>query len=502
MNEELFLYSLGLFLIVLVLSLVFKRRWKAPYDRKAISSSTLALIATSLSIFYFRINWSDIPSMNSQHKVVVAIVIVLTANALIQVLFWIGFTFIRQRGWVKMPRFLFDIFSFIIILGVLLYTVQYVFDRELTGILVTSTVVSAIIGLALQETLSNLFSGISLQIETPFSIDDWVNLGGFEGKVVSQNWRTVTLLTRENHRVSLTNRFVAEDKIVNFSRPTRKQIHNFYIELDYSHPPNRVKRVLRQLLSEIDEVELDENHGAFVLDYMESGIKYCLRYWLYDYADILHIQDVVLSRLWYTLKRNDIKIPYPTREIQMKVLDEDEPAHEELNEEKILHFLTALEWLSEMEDEKIQSLVKECRIELYAKDDLIVQQGDQGDSMFIIVDGEIRVMVKSESGSKMDIVIAQKGPGEFFGEMSLLTGEPRTASIRAQNDCRVLVIDKDAFSTLIISDEKILSQFVNVLVKCKSGIADAIESERKNQHITKASAHRIILTKILTYFKI
>ena len=457
MNEELFLYSLGLFLLVVFLGVVFKRKLQTPYDRKTISSSILFLIASGLTVFYFQVDWSSIADMTVQHKIVAAVFIVLCANAIIQFLFWIGFTVIRRRGWVKMPRFLFDIFSFIIILGVILYTIQYIFDKELTGLLVTSTVVSAIIGLALQDTLSNLFSGISLQIEAPFSIDDWVNLGGFEGKVVSQNWRTVTLLTRENHRVSLTNRFVAEDKIVNFSRPTRKQIHNFYIELDYGHPPNKVKEVLKQLLSEIDEVELDDNHGAFVLDYMESGIKYCLRYWLYDYADILYIQDVVLSRLWYALQRNDIKIPYPTREIQMKVLSEEDSGDSEFSEERLLQFLSKLEWLSEMEDENIQNLAQQCRIELYAKDDLIVRQGDEGDSMFIIVNGEIRVMV--QSGTGMDIVIAQKGEGEFFGEMSLLTGEPRTASIRAQNDCRVLVIDKESFSTLIISDEKILSQF-------------------------------------------
>lgn len=500
MNEDLFLYSLGLFVLVILLGIYFKRKWKTPYDRKALLSSTLALIATAFTAFFIQIDWRNVTDLSPQEKIIAAVLIVLCANALIQFIFWISYTTIRRKGWVKMPRFLFDIFSFIIILGVILYSIQFIWDRQLTGILVTSTVVSAILGLALQETLSNLFAGISLQIETPFSIDDWVNLGGFEGKVVSQNWRTVTLLTRMNHRVSLTNRFVAEDKIVNFSRPTRRQIHNFYIELDYSHPPNRVKRVLKNLLSEIDEVEIDETQGAFVMDYMDSGIKYCMRYWLYDYADILHIQDVVLSRLWYTLKRNEIKIPYPTREVQMKVLEDDEPSQEVFSEEKILHFLSELEWLSDMEDENIQSLSKECRVELYAKDDLIVRQGDQGDSMFIIVDGEIRVMVRSSTG--MDIVIAQKGEGAFFGEMSLLTGEPRTASIRAQVDCRVLVIDKESFSTLIISDEKILSQFVNVLTKSKSGIADAIESERKNQKITKASAHRIILNKILTYFKI
>ncbi len=500
MKEDVFLYSLCLYVLVLITSVFLKRSWRESYDRKTLLSNTIAFLTTSIAIWIYQVDFSDITVFSFRDKVLAFLVIVFAANGIIQFLFWLGYTVIRKKNWVRMPRFLFDIFSFFIILGVILYSVQFIFDKELTGLLVTSTVVSAIIGLALQDTLSNLFSGISLQIEAPFSIDDWVNLGGFEGKVVSQNWRTVTLLTRENHRVSLTNRFVAEDKIVNFSRPTRRQIHNFYIELDYSHPPNLVKKVLRDLLNEIDEVELDENHGAFVLDYMESGIKYCLRYWLYDYGDILHIQDVVLSRLWYTLKRNEIKIPYPTSEVQMKILQNEERSEKNLENEGVVQFLGSLEWLSDMEDENIKNLAEKCRIELYAKDDLIVRQGDQGDSMFIILEGGIRVLIKSES--IMDIVIAKKVKGEFFGEMSLLTGEPRTASIRAQHDCKVLVIDKESFSTLLISDDKILSDFVSVLEKCKSGIAEAIEKERESSHITKESAHRIIINKIRTYFQV
>jgi small-conductance mechanosensitive channel len=129
-----------------------------------------------------------------------------------------------------------------------LYCIKFIFNQELTGFLITSTVLSAVIGLALQGTMSNIFSGLSLQLEAPFNLDDWVVIGGHEGKIVSQNWRTVTLLTRENYKISITNRFVSEDMIINYSRPTRRQIYNFYITLDYMHPPNLIKKLLREIL--------------------------------------------------------------------------------------------------------------------------------------------------------------------------------------------------------------------------------------------------------------
>ena len=457
----------------------------------------VAFIAATIAYFLGDLDIHNIKELSQAHKIFGTIVLVLIGNGLVQFVLWIFHTVLRYRNWLNMPRFLFDIISFMLILILGLSLISYVFETKITGLLVGSSILSAIIGLALQDTLSNLFAGISLQLEVPFQSNEWVNLGGFEGKVVSQNWRTVTLLTRENHRVSLTNRFVSEDKIVNYSRPTRRQIHNFFIVLDYSHPPNKVKQVLKELLNEVDEVEIDGNLGAFIVDYMDSGIKYCLRYWLYDYADILYIQDVLLSRLWYTLKRHNIKIPYPTSELQVQMVEENDIEIIDLADDQIFNFISHLEWLQEMDEEKVRDLSNQCRFILYAKDDLIVKQGAPGNSMYIIVRGSIRVLVAAENGQEIEV--AQKHRGDFFGELSLLTGEPRTASIRANNDCQVLIIDKASFSELLAADKKILEQFLEGLEHCKSGIADAIAKEVKTGHTTQESARKAIFNKVWSF---
>lgn len=503
MNGNFFFYSVGLFVFVITVSILLKRALRIHYDRRTLIANVLSIVIATITWFVFAVDpLSELfeeTGSTWQQKLMALLAIVFISNALIQFLFWFGYAIIRHRDWIKMPRFLFNIFSFIIIIGVLLISIKEIFNQELDGLLVTSTVVSAVIGLALQSTLTNLFSGFSLQIESPFNIDDWVNLGGHEGKVVSQNWRTVTLLSRENHRVSLTNAFVADDKIINYSRPTRRQIHNFYIELDYSHPPNKVKKVLRDVLNEIDEVDLDTNHGAFVVDYMGSGIKYCMRYWLYDYADVLLIQDIVLTRVWYALKRNGIKIPYPTTEVQMHMLEDPGGEVDTIDHNYVVKFLSKLDWLKGMQADNIEKLASNAKLKLYAKGDLMVQQGADGNSMFIIIDGLAKVNLRGEKNNNIEI--AEKLPGEFFGEMSLLTGEPRTASINAGKDCHVLVIDKASFSSLIISDEKILAEFIETLVESKSGIAEAIEKESKNSHVTPASAYKIVIDKIWTYLK-
>ena len=98
---------------------------------------------------------------------------------------------------------------------------------DLTGLLLTSTIATAVIGLSLQEILGNLFTGVILQIEAPFSVDDWVEVAGEEGKVVKQSWRTVAILTRMNNYVIFTNSHMANERIVNFSRPTRESNPGF-----------------------------------------------------------------------------------------------------------------------------------------------------------------------------------------------------------------------------------------------------------------------------------
>jgi len=500
MNHNIFLYTIGFAIVALIVAVYLKRSWSISYDRKALVSILLAVLAVGGIQFLTDFNLKDWRSSQLDHKIYCTIIIFFVVNAVIQFLFWLIFSIIRYRKWVKMPRFLFNFFSFFILIGTILACIKLIFGIELTGLLVTSTVLSAIIGLALQDTLSSLFSGISLQIESPFNIDDWVNLGGFEGKVISQNWRTVTLLTRLNHRVSLTNKFVSEDKIVNFSRPTRRQIHNFYIVLDYSHPPYRIKKILEEMLNEIEEVKLDERLGVFVIDYLDSGIKYCLRYWLSDYADVLHIQDVVLSRMWYTLKRHNIKIPYPTSEMQLHVLKDLGTEKVDIGQEAILTFLEQLEWLEGMSKENLTELSNQCKTAIYTQDDLIVRQGEEGDSMFIIYTGGIKVLVKSEG--RKEIEVARKSEGAFFGEMSLLTGQPRTASIKAIGDTKVIVIDKEIFKQLILSNEDLFAEFLEVLVACESGITDAIERERNNSNITKESAHKVIFNRIKDYFMI
>jgi len=434
----------------------------------------------------------------SYDKASIRSILVALLISVVRYVAWMIWAVLRRYQLVKLPRFVFNLTGILLLVGVVLFVLKNVHNIELTGLLVTSTVLTAVIGLAFQDTLGNLISGVSIQVESPFAIDDWVNLGGHEGKVVSQNWRTLTLLTREHHRVSLTNKFIAEDKIINYSRPTRRQIHSFTLILDYQHPPNQVKNIILDMLDEIEEVQPHATLGAYVMDYKDNGIQYGMKYWLPDYSHYNETQDVVLSRLWYTLKRHNIKIPYPIQELQVAVSEVTSPTElkSKVQEEK-REFLGKLAWLGRLKTGQLEALAKAATLESYGNGDIIIQQGEEGDNMFVIKSGIAKVYIATE-GKKL-VEVADKLVGEFLGEMSLLTGEARSATVKAYGDVDVLKVNKDAFTFILMQDKELLEDMIEGMKNYKSGLTRIIEEERSKRDTTTESATQIVIQKIKDY---
>lgn len=499
MNTSWIFLSLILGVLALVFAVILKRTLHVRYDKRSIRSLLFGLVVSYLIYGFGDIGDSPYADgLTTSQQIAWSLIIVLLSHAVIQYVLWLVWVLFKKYNLIKLPRFVFNLIALIVVIGTILFVLKNVHNLELTGLLVTSTVLSAVIGLAFQDTLGNLISGISLQVESPFQMDDWVNLGGFEGKVVSQNWRTLTLLTRSHHRVSLTNKFIAEDKIVNYSRPTLRQIHNFSITLDYQHPPNFVKKVILDMLEEIEEVRPHATLGAYVQDYMDSGIKYGMKYWMEDYAYVNEVQDIVLSRLWYTLRRHNIKIPYPISELHVDVTEAPSPEFMATQQRTALRaFLGTLAWLGRLKESQLDSLAKASTLEHYGSGDVIIQQGADGDAMFVIRTGIAKVYIATEKDRYAEV--ADKISGEFMGEMSLLTGETRSATVKAHTDMEIIKIGKESFRLILMEDKELLEEMIEGMKEYKSGLARIIEEEQAKSHTSTASATKIVIQKIKNY---
>lgn len=480
--------------------ILFSRLLKTKLPLRLVSSVVITVILGQGLLLW--LGNPNVPILNTvQRNLWLAVAFFMALSTILRAIKWLLLEVLVHRRNIKIPPFLLDITEWFILLLVILVTIRLVFGVELTGLLVTSTVASAIIGLALQDTLGNLISGISLQIETPFSVDDWVEIDGVEGIIVRQNWRTLTLRTREDHRVMLTNSTVAQSKIINYSRPTNSQIQTVYLTLSESYSPNLVKNILIEAVMGLEDVKLHPRLRSHVVSMQDGCVTYGLSYWLEDYSDKVVARDKVLTRAWFTLHRAGIHIPDPTGNFMLNMVAENAAEQaRHAQQEKLFASVRDLDLLNALNETQLKQLADQTAVATYTSGEYLVKQGDPGDSLFIITKGSVSVYVKSADGRS--IYANQLNAGDFFGEMSLLTGEARSASIRANEEIEVIIIDKESFSNVLTQDPTILDRFLAALERRQQGISQSLQQDSAMRRREMENGRDAFIQRIRRYLRV
>lgn len=174
------------------------------------------------------------------------------------------------------------------------------------SLLTTSALLTAVIGLSLQDTLGNLFAGLAIQAQTPFEVGDWVQFDddpAHIGEVLEINWRATRLLTIDRVEVTVPNNLLAKAPIRNYSKPTRLVRRKSTILGPYEAPPARVHRLLAEAVVEVDGVRSHPPPDIQTIDFTERGIEYRVRYFIEDFDQREVIDSRVRDRLWYALRR-------------------------------------------------------------------------------------------------------------------------------------------------------------------------------------------------------
>jgi CRP-like cAMP-binding protein len=225
----------------------------------------------------------------------------------------------------------------------------------------------------------------------------------------------------------------------------------------YDHPPGVVKDVIIKAVRETKGVQSDPCPDVLVKEFADFSIVYDVRYWIRDYRRKPQIDDAVRCRIWYSLHRAGLKIPFPVRDVIVHTLPPDHDAqirsklHREISEE-----IRRLQLFSPLSDQQVEELASSSAKLRYAEGETLVRQGTPGESLYLIRSGRAQVEVTGAGGSKA--VVATLEPGDFFGEMSLLTGEPRSATVTALKETEVVVVDREGISPILASDLGIVEQ--------------------------------------------
>lgn len=327
----------------------------------------------------------------------------------------------------------------------------------------SSLVVGYIVGNATQDTLGNLIAGLALNTERPFQIGDWVTMGSHTGVVVDTTWRATRLRTKADDYIVIPNSSIAKEPIVNFSRPTRN--HGCYqtIGVSYDTPPNKVRQVVLNVLAECPEVCAEPAPSVFLTGYGDFSVNFTIKFFIADFARQDPIQSGMMDRLWYAFRREGISIPYPIQDCRERDAVVDQREERAVVRESIRKLLMGVDLFQSLSPVEWEGLVERETLQLFAAGEKLCRQGEAGESFYIISRGRVAVQVAGGDGRPM--TVAQLGAGAFFGEMSLLTGEPRSGTVVAETDVEVVCISKDDFAGVLKSNPELAGKLAVVLEK-------------------------------------
>ena len=332
-------------------------------------------------------------------------------------------------------------------------------------LLTTSAVGAVVVGFALQDTLGNLFAGLAIQIEKPFRVGHWIAIGEREGQVAEVTWRATKLRTKAGQFLIVPNSVIAKEPVLNFSEPTVPTLVEVEVGASCSVPPNEVKRAMQEALANSPLLMRDPEPQVTIKGFGSSSVDYLARFWINDYAVDLEARDQVRSNIWYTFRRYNIEIPFP---IQVQYEREELPARTDQQIAAAADSLAEVDLFKTLPLEARHALASSANHHLFAAGEAIVRQDAAGDSMFVLLKGRARVVLEP-AGQEVAVIPA----GGFFGEMSMLTGDRRTATVKAADDVEVLEVSAMHFRELAAATPSLLDHISTVMTSRRSGLEDA-----------------------------
>ncbi len=350
----------------------------------------------------------------------------------------------------------FAVLAIFVVIGILLLREQ---------LLTTSAVGAVVVGFALQDTLGNLFAGLAIQIEKPFRVGHWIQVSGRDGEVQEITWRATKLRTKDGEFLVLPNSIVSKEPVLNYSEPTIANSVSVDVGASYLTPPNEVKTAILEAIANAPLAIRAPEPKVLVHGFGDSAINYTAYFWVNDYGFEREARDQVRTNIWYEFRRRNIEIPWP---IQIQYERDEEPVWSDRHVAAAADSLSQIDLFAPLTRESRHALAKASRHHLFAAGESIVKQDADGDSMFVVLRGRVRVALEP-SDQEVAIIPA----GGFFGEMSMLTGDPRTATVKAIDDATVLEISAVEFRTLAIANPTLLDHVTSIIGTRRTGLDEA-----------------------------
>jgi small-conductance mechanosensitive channel len=368
----------------------------------------------------------------------------------------------------RVPRLLRDLIRMLLVALAAAIVYSQVWGEDLSGALTALGVSSIVVGLALQEPLGNLFSGIMLLMERPFEVGDDIEVTGVTGVVKEINWRSAHVKSLGGITRIIPNSTLNKETITNYSRPRHERMEIVEIAFCYDDPPNDVRNMLLEVAMATPGVLTDPPPITSTWEFGDFGITYRVIYRTAE-ADRWSARNELMTRIWYGARRAGLTMPYP---VEMSV---EHQANEPFGKPRptVTQLLQRFPRIPPLTATEARSGATPLE---FGKGEVIFEQGAELNGMYVVVSGLVSLQYAHESGN---IDFANVEPGELFGEAGLNRSQATDRRAVAMVDTVVVRISPETVQRLFETSPQLARETGQALDVRRRALQSAKDATRK-----------------------
>ncbi|MDP2827517.1 MAG: mechanosensitive ion channel family protein [Sulfuricellaceae bacterium] len=373
---------------------------------------------------------------------------------------------------------------------------------DLSGIVTTSAVMTAVIAFSMQDTLGNILGGLAIELDGSIHIGDWVKVDDVIGRVVDIRWRSTSVETRNWETVVIPNGVLMKNKFSVLGKRSGQPLQWrrwVWFSVGYYHLPALVIETVETALisAEIPRMSKQPLPNCLFMDFDSGSARYAVRYWLTDLANDDPTDSAVRAHIYAALQRAGIHMPLPEHNVH--IFKENEKQEEARHARSVAHrvaLLREIDLFRSFTDSELQTVAERLKHAIFVKGDVMTRQGAIAHWLYIVTEGEADVMLETESGYRPVSTIRA---GSFFGEMGMMTGAPRSATVIAKTQVECYRLDKASFEGIIRSRPALAEEITEVLATRQTALSQ-VQQDFSNEKQGQTLRQSEILSKVKSFF--
>lgn len=405
---------------------------------------------------------------------------------------------------IKTPSFLEDILVILAYVAWALIRLRYA-GLDLGSIVTTSAILTAVIAFSMQDTLGNILGGLALQMDNSIAIGDWISVGQLSGRVVDIRWRSTLIETRNWESVVVPNSVLMKNQFSILGRRTGQPLQWrrwVWFNVPYDVAPSRVIETVEEALQSatIPCVSATPLPNCVMMDFDASAGRYAVRYWLTDLAADDPTDSLVRVHIYAALKRARISLALPQQQLHFVQDSESLKAARRAREISArTAWLEGIDLFHGLTAEERRTIAERLVYTPFAEGDIITRQGAVAHWLYLITEGRVQVVL--EGPDEQRHVVSKLSAGDIFGEMGLMTGESRRATVEATTDTVCYRLDKASFEKVLLARPSLAEDLSRVMAERRNAL-DSLQHEVDEQtrllHLARQQSE--LLQKIRHFF--